>query len=116
MRSFLTMTAVLTVGLVLSGCTPPAPTYSPTYSPPSPPPIDYKAKSLLLKPDMTEQQVIGILGQPNSSSLRTCGVQVGRAWQCKTWDYGLRFNGLDIFLQNDGNGHWLVNSWQVRSF
>ncbi len=114
--TYVGITAVLAAGLFSSGCASTEPAIKSAVKPPTPPVIDYRAKSQLLQPKMTEQQVIGILGQPNSSDVRACGTQVGSTWQCKNWDYGIGFNGLDVQFRDDGNGNWLVDGWQLRTF
>jgi hypothetical protein len=71
--------------------------------------------SLKLKPQMNEQEVFNTLGQPKRSEFRTCGQQIGQPWQCKRLFYGIRSNGLVIFLEaNPSTGAWVVNSWNAQ--
>src|SRR5580704_9838531 len=56
-------------------------------TPAVPPSVNYNSTSLLLKPGMTEKQVIDIAGQPTKSELSTCGQHLGKPWSCKSLVY-----------------------------
>ena len=81
---------------------------------PTRPPISYGAKSVALKPGMSEKQVIEVLGNPARADLLTCGQKAGTPWQCKLWEYGTFLSGISITFRDDRLGAWVVNSWEVR--
>ena len=114
-----TLVAMLLVFAMVGCAQSPAPVSNPALaqspapvSNPAPPPINYGAKSLLLKTGMTEKQVTEILGQPSKAELSTCGQQLGRPWTCKSWGFGESGRGMSIRFRREGDG-WVINSWDV---
>jgi hypothetical protein len=102
---------LLGLSLVGSGC---GSTATQTYSAPQTTP-DYRAWSLQLKEGMTEDTVLHTLGAPPTKvELKTCGQDLGKPWQCKSWGYGGLLNNLTIFFQKQADNLWRVNSWTVR--
>src|SRR5437588_7797751 len=104
----------ITLGLCLlvSGCTAMSPGTTETTTPTF---IDYRTLSLRLKPGMSEQNVIDLLGQPVSSKLTNCGQSLGRPWPCKMLVYGSdASNSLVIlFRSTDSTGKWVISSWNA---
>jgi hypothetical protein len=80
------------LSLLIGACDPPpAPNYqapNPTYYAPPTPSFSPGAASRLLKQDMTEEEVVRVLGEPTTTGLQTCGTALKSApWQCKTMEY-----------------------------
>jgi hypothetical protein len=75
---------------------------------------DWGPFSLRLSEDMTEQQVINVIGyQPNQVTLETCGNQSSNGpWECRILIFGSKYNGLTILERRNGP-FWVVNSWFV---
>ena len=73
---------------------------------------DYRNLNLKLKPGMSEQNVIDLLGQPTSSKLTSCAQALGQPWPCKIFVYGSDgANSLAIlFRSGDSTGTWVVSS------
>jgi hypothetical protein len=104
-----------TLGLCLllaSGCTTATPISTQATTPSF---VNYRSLSLRLKPGMSEENVIDLVGQPASSKLTTCGQTLGRPWPCKMLVYGSDAgNSLFVFLQfADPEGKWVVTSWNA---
>lgn len=72
---------------------------------------EYGSLSIKLKPWMTEQLVMNILGQPTSTSLTICGPQ-GDQFNCKIWNYysDTIGQGLQVSFQSvsQENNQWVV--------
>jgi hypothetical protein len=78
------------------------------------PPPDYRAWSLQLKEQMTEDDVLHAIGVPPSKvELKTCGQNLGKPWQCKSWTYGHVMNNLTVYFQKSSDDLWRVSSWRV---
>jgi hypothetical protein len=81
--------------------------------------VNWGYLSMNLAEDMTEQQVINMLGyQPNKVELDTCG-QKSRdgPWQCRIYTFGMALytsQELKIyFYKSRQDSRWRVNSWSV---
>src|ERR1700751_2597612 len=98
--------------LLAAGCTMPSNTTNNYASTPvAAEQSDWGRLSLQLKPRMTEQDVIKVLGQPKYSDLQTCGGGTGYPWQCKIWVYGYPLGegkGLRVYLEQAQPNTWLV--------
>jgi hypothetical protein len=95
------------IGVVLlTGCAELAEPVPKPYFAPQP---DYKAKSLLLKPGMSEQDVTGVLGTPEAAEVNTCGSKTDKPWSCKSWSY----NGMRLWFAEVAPDKWRLNSWKV---
>ena len=79
------------------------------------PTVDYRSLSVRLKPGMSEQNVIDLMGQPTSSKLTNCGQAVGPSWPCKMLVYGSdSTNSLVILFRSaDSTDNWVVSSWNA---
>jgi hypothetical protein len=102
----------LGLSLLVSGCTAMAPVTTEATAPTF---VDYRGLSLRLKPGMSEQNVIDLLGEPTNSKLTNCGQAVGRPWPRKMLVYGSdASNSLVIlFRSTDSTGKWVVSSWNA---
>ena len=113
--------SVLVLALALGACadaSPPAVVYQPqVYRPAPAPPFSPQTASRLLKPNMTEDDVVRTLGaEPSQTSLVTCGTALkSKPWQCKNFFYGdMRSQVLMVTFERDPSmGGWVVNSWKV---
>lgn len=67
-------------------------------------------QQLKLDEGMTMQEVLDLLGEPDSTESSTCGTATKKPWPCRTWEYrgGGRF--FRVLFQQDGK-YWTVNSW-----
>ena len=103
MRSLL---AVMAGAVVVCGCAMPQTSMQPKRNPIG------GHLGLLLKPGMTEQDVINVLGQPKQSNLETCGGATGHPWGCKIWIYGYPLGkGLRVYFHEGQPNTWLVDNW-----
>ena len=78
--------------------------------------VDWGQLSSLLKPGMTEQQVVRRVGyRPNKVELKTCGQELSSgSWTCKIYTFGNIYANLTIlFAQEHDGGYWVVNGWFV---
>jgi hypothetical protein len=67
-----------------------------------------------LQEDMTEQQVMNLIGSwPNKVEQTTCGNDTREGgWSCRILAYGNSYGGLRIYLEWR-DGRWRVNSWSA---
>jgi hypothetical protein len=70
---------------------------------------DIGCLTLQLREDMTEAEVVSILGyRPGVVTLETCGQRSNRgSWDCKIY----RFGTLRVLFRRTDDGEWVVNSW-----
>jgi hypothetical protein len=98
--------------LLVSGCTATTPVTTGATTPTF---VDYRSLSLRLKPGMSEQNVIDLLGQPMRSKLSSCGKALGRPWPCKMLVYGSDGGSslVILFRSVDSTDTWVVSSWNA---
>ena len=74
----------------------------------------FRRALLRLTDDMTKSQVEELFGEPNRTSLDTCGSSTKQPWQCLQWTYAYS-DGRALLVVYFGRlqGVWRVNSWSV---
>ena len=71
-------------------------------------------RSKQLDQGLSEIDVTGKIGQPNSITLATCGGKTGSPWQCKQYAYkGGGAHQLIVYFLKYDDGTWHVNNWSV---
>jgi hypothetical protein len=106
------------IALFGSGCDT-APTYSAPQNPQNASGIllsDAHEKSKKLMPEMTQEQVRALLGEPDETSAQTFGSSTTQPWNGVVWKYRWdRPGDYSLFLIivfEKWNDAWVVNMWR----
>jgi hypothetical protein len=71
-------------------------------------------RSKQLDQGMSESEVTGKIGQPDSISLATCGTKSGSGpWECRQYTYNGGAHRLIVYFAKISDGTWHVNNWSV---